>query len=78
MKMENDILKDVQVILSAQGEELDKIRDVLEGEQTFMESEALKSLADDKGVQLFRNTLTDGQNIDYVTDKTHLMMELMA
>ena len=78
MKMENDILKDVQVILSAQGEELDKIRDVLEGEQTFMESEALKSLADEKGVQLFRNTLRDGQNIDYVTDKTHLMMELMA
>ena len=47
MKMENDILKDVQVILSAQGEELDKIRDILDGEQKFMESEALKSLADE-------------------------------
>jgi len=77
MKMENDILKDVQVILSAQGEELDKIRDVLEGEQVFMESEVLKYLADEKGVQLFRNTLTDGKDIDYVTDKIQLMMDLM-
>ncbi len=78
MKMENDILKDVQVILSAQGEELDKIRDVIEGEQTFMESETLKYLADEKGLQLFRNTLSDGKDVDYITDKTHLMMELMA
>lgn len=79
MKMENDILKDVQVILSAQGEELDKIRDVLEGEQTFIESEALKNLADEKGVQLFRNTtLSDDKDIDFITDTTQLMMELMA
>ena len=43
-KMENDILKDVQVILSAQGEELDKVREFLEGEEIYAEGEYLKAL----------------------------------
>ena len=37
----------------------------------------LKYLADDRRVQLFRNTLTDGKDINYVTDKTQLMMDLI-
>ena len=37
----------------------------------------LKYLADEKRVQLFRNTLTDGKDINYVTDKTQLMMDLI-
>ena len=52
MKMENDILKDVQVILSAQGEELDKIKDVLDGESSHLYVELLKSLALDSGINL--------------------------
>ena len=42
-----------------------------------MENEVLKYLADDRRVQLFRNTLTDGKDINYVTDKTQLMMDLI-
>ena len=42
-----------------------------------MENEVLKYLADEKRVQLFRNTLTDGKDINYVTDKTQLMMDLI-
>jgi len=42
-----------------------------------LENEVLKYLADDRRVQLFRNTLTDGKDINYVTDKTQLMMDLI-
>jgi hypothetical protein len=42
-----------------------------------LENEVLKYLADEKRVQLFRNTLTDGKDINYVTDKTQLMMDLI-
>ena len=72
--MENDILKDVQVILSAQGEELDKIRDFLEGEEIFAEEEYYKAIAPE-------NVIKNGmaiRDIQFITDEAQLLQEVMA
>ena len=79
MKMENDIVKDVQVILAAQGEEIEKISEVLDGEQTYAEIQVLKNIAEEAGVSLTQTTtLKYGDDIDFITDKTHLLQKVMT
>ena len=76
--MENDIIRDVQVILSAQGEELDKVRAALQGEEMQQQIELLKAIAEEAGVSTEQFKMLKGTEIDFITDKTHLMKKLMT
>ena len=72
-KMENDILKDVQVILGHQADKMEEIAKILEAEEAYLTFDYLRENAKQQNVSAIQ--LPD---LPYINDKESLMKAIMV